>query len=97
MANNVQLVHPQGKKAIRMEKEKYEVIKGALLQYLRTSGPATQKDLLVAVSQKIKEEKRSFIGSLPWHLEWVKLDLESKKKIIRVADRSPLAYQIGRK
>ena len=94
MIDRVQLKHPQGKKATSMSREKYELLKPEILRYLRTTGNATLSDLSRAIKKQLKTNKQSFQGSLAWHLEWVKLDLEARHLISRVPNTSPQEYMI---
>jgi hypothetical protein len=96
MNDKIQLKHPQGKKPISMSKEKYDLLKPALLQCLRAQGKATFGELSSAIAKDFKSRKQPFEGSLPWHLEWVKLDLEARKAIRRVPRTSPQEYMIVR-
>lgn len=94
MNDKVQLKHPQRKKAIRMSKEKYDLLRPEVLKYLRARGNATFGELTSAIDKKFKSEGEKFQGSLPWYLEWVKLDLEARKLIRRVPDTSPQEYMV---
>ena len=96
MNDKVQLKHPQGKKPISMSKEKYTLLKPAVLKYLRTKGDATFSEISSAIQKDFKAKGQAFEGSLLWHLEWVKLDLEARKVIRRVPKTSPQAYVIVR-
>ena len=95
MDTKIQLQHPKGKRAIRMEIEKYEPIKNALLKVLSIRS-STQKELLEAVSDLFHATNVKFEGVLAWHLEWVKLDLEAKKSIIRLGNKSPIKYSLNK-
>ena len=90
----MQLNHPQGKKAIRMSKERYNLLKPAVLKYLRTKRKATFGGITKAIEKEFKTTGQIFQGSLPWYLEWVKLDLEARKVIRRVPNTSPQEYII---
>jgi hypothetical protein len=92
--DKLQLQHPQGKKAISMSKEKYDAIKQALLQFLK-GREASFAEIENAVADHFKKNKIKFEGSLPWHLEWVKLDLEAKAIIQRVPKASPVRYVLS--
>jgi hypothetical protein len=96
MNEKVQLKHPQGKKPISMSKERYNLLKPAVLRYLRTKGEATFSELSSAIEKDFKTKRQTFQGSLRWHLEWVKLDLEARKVIRRVPNTSPQEYMIVR-
>ena len=94
MNEKVQLKHPQGKKPISMDKGKYNLLKPAVLKYLRTKREATFGEISSAIEKDFKSKRQEFQGSLPWHLEWVKLDLEARKVIRRVPNTSPQEYMI---
>lgn len=95
MIQKVQLKHPQGKKSISMSREKYDLLKSRLLKFMRATGQATFNDMLRAIEQDFKASRTTFHGSLPWHLEWIKLDLEARKIIKRIAGASPQRYRIS--
>ena len=94
MDNKIQLNHPTGKKAIRMDKGKYDPLKKIILNHLKNNGEATHKEILKAIEEDFKKTKTKFEGSLEWHMEWVKLDLEAKKEIIRIADKRPIKFTL---
>ncbi len=96
MNEKVQLKHPQGKKPISMSKEKYDLLKPAFLNYLSAKGEATFSEISRAIEKDFKTKRQTFKGSLPWHLEWVKLDLEARKVIRRVPSTSPQEYMMVR-
>ena len=96
MEQKVQLKHPQGKKAVSMSKEKYDLLKQVILKYLHAQGKATFNEILSAIKKDFKRNRTKFQGSLPWHMEWVKLDLEARKVIKRVASTSPQEYVLIR-
>lgn len=94
MDDKVQLKHPQGKKPVRMSKDKYGLLRPAILNYLRKNGKATFSEITIAIEKGFRAKGQKFQGSLPWHLEWVKLDLEARKLIRRLPDTSPQEYRI---
>jgi hypothetical protein len=96
MKQRVQLKHPQGKKAVSMTREKYDLLKRAVVHYLNENGGSTFRDMSKGIERAFKAKRRPFQGSLPWHLEWVKLDLEARKVIKRVPDSSPQRYSVVR-
>lgn len=95
MEQKIQLKHPAGKKAISMDKEKYNVLEQSVLNYLKTKGESTHSEILKAVTEDFKKNKKLFEGSIEWHMEWVKLDLEATKKIKRIADTSPIKFKLA--
>ena len=95
MDNKIQLKHPTGKKAISMDKEKYGVIEKSLLICLKGKAELTHKEILHLITEDFKKNKIKFEGSVEWHMEWVKLDLEAKKKITRKADTTPIKFKLS--
>ena len=94
MEQKIQLKHPEGKKAVTMNKLKYDALKNGLLNHLKKRGELTHVELLAAINEDFKKNKIKFVGSIPWHMEWVKLDLEANKIIQRVKDTTPQKYSI---
>ncbi|MFZ1851808.1 MAG: hypothetical protein WAU15_06160 [Nitrosomonas sp.] len=94
MEQIIQLKHPAGKKAISMDKEKYGVIEKSLLNCLKAKEESTHKEILNTITEDFKKNKIKFDGSIEWHMEWVKLDLEARKKITRIADTTPIKFKL---
>ena len=94
MDQKVKLKHPQGKKPISMSREKYDLLKPMVLKYLLAKRKATFGEISVAIGKDFKTNGIKFQGSIPWHLEWVKLDLEARKIIKRVPNTTPQVYMI---
>ncbi len=92
MEAKIQLTHPAGKKAIRMDKSKYETIKKSLLNYLRTQGESTNAEILQGITEDFAKNQITFEGSIGWHMEWVKLDLEARGEVRRIGERSPVKF-----
>lgn len=80
----IELIHPEGKKAVSMDADKYELIAGAILGLLTDGTEISHNDLLIGVKDNFSKRQITFAGSVNWHLEWVKLDLEARGKIKRV-------------
>lgn len=94
MTTRIQLKHPQGKNAVSMDRVKYDSLKKALLHHLMKEGDSSQGEICQTVTKDFKKNKTKFEGSIPWHLEWVKLDLEAKGSIARVPKTSPQKYAL---
>ena len=94
MESKIQLRHRAGKKAISMEKGKYEVMKKTLLNCLSAKGPSTHTEILQALTEDFKQNNIVFDGSLEWHMEWVKLDLEAGNEIKRMDRDSPVRFSL---
>ncbi|MEP7231413.1 MAG: hypothetical protein ABI691_14225 [Ginsengibacter sp.] len=94
MEQKVQLKHPEGKKAVTMTKSKYDALKNALLNHLKEKEELTHVELLNAITEDFKMNKIKFEGSIQWHMEWVKLDLEANKIIQRLNASTPQKYTL---
>ena len=94
MDQKIQLIHPAGKKAVSIQKDKYEVLKKVILNCLKEKGESTHTEIQQAVAEDFRNSKIKFEGSLDWYLEWVKLDLEARKEIKRVSDKSPIKFSV---
>lgn len=95
MEQKIQLKHPAGKKAISMDREKYAVIEKSVLNCLKSKRELTHAEILKTLTEDFKKNKTLFEGSIEWHMEWVKLDLEARKKIKRIADTSPIKFKLA--
>ena len=96
MEQKIQLKHPAGKKAVSMDKVKYDTLKSYILTNLKEQGETTHTELLQSVTKDFKKDKVKFSGSVEWHMEWVKLDLEARKVIKRIADKSPIKFSLNK-
>jgi len=94
MEDKILLVHPEGKKGINMSVNKFNVLKSAILDVLTTHGAITHTELITKTSEEIIKNKIDFEGNLGWHIEWVKLDLESKGLIQRTKDKNKLYFSL---
>lgn len=90
----IQLKHPQGKKAVSISEDKYELLKAEIVKYLTEKTDGTFSDISKTITQNFKDEEIKFDGSLNWYLEWVKLDLEARQIIARVPKTSPQKYTL---
>ena len=95
MEQKIQLKHPAGKKAVQMDKSKYDALSHAILTHLRNVGESSHSDILQAITEDFGKNKISFDGSIEWHMEWVKLDLEARNEIKRSAGKSPITFAIS--
>lgn len=94
MEQKIQLIHPTGKKAVSIQKEKYNVLKKVILNCLKEKGESTHAEIQQAMTEDFRNNNIKFEGSLDWYLEWVKLDLEARNEIKRVSDKSPVKFTI---
>ena len=79
-----------GKKSTCILKWKYDVISKIILEILPCKGEGILfKDLSSIVSEKMDKKLQKEIGSISWYTTTVKLDLECKNKISRIASSRP--------
>ncbi len=92
----IQLTHPEGKKAISMDKIKYEALKTLFLACLKKRKVAPFQELLLDVENDLKKRKVKVEGKLEWNLFWVTLDLEAKKELYKDRTLSPIKYSLSK-
>ncbi|PKL85307.1 MAG: hypothetical protein CVV22_08565 [Ignavibacteriae bacterium HGW-Ignavibacteriae-1] len=92
----IQLKHPQGKKAVSISRDKFEILKTEIVKYLTEKTDGTFSEISKTIAQDFKEKKIKFDGSLNWYLEWVKLDLEARQIIKRVPKTAPQKYILNK-
>jgi hypothetical protein len=87
MEEKILTLHPtEGKSGVNINKEKYDLVRAAILEALRAVDDMTFKDLTQSVHVKLKDR---FDGSIPWYVTTVKLDLEARGTIARLPKTSP--------
>jgi hypothetical protein len=92
MEEKIVTLHPDPAKAgLNIRKEKYEVIRDAILRILRDKDEMLFKDLAGEVEKMIEG---GFEGSISWYVTTVKLDLEARGVIERVHGMSPQRLRI---
>lgn len=75
-------LHPEeGKRGVNISRTKYEMIRQAILDAVRSQGTITYQGLVSLVDYKLRNR---FEGSIPWYVTTVKLDLEARGEIERV-------------
>jgi len=94
MEQKIKLIHPEDKKSVTMDSGKYNILKSAVMECLKTVSELTHQELKKAVTDYLEKNKIQFTGSVPWHLEWVKLDLIARKEIKRIITKSTVKYSL---
>jgi hypothetical protein len=75
-------LHPEeGKRGVNISRTKYEMIRQAILDAVRSQGIITYHGLVSLVDYNLRNR---FEGSVPWYVTTVKLDLEARGVIERV-------------
>ncbi len=94
MAEKIQLLHPAGKNAVRMDIEKYKPIRAAILKSLSKKKAVTHTELLELVLEYFRKKKIKFNGSVEWYMEGVKLDLEANHLIVRLKEHGKQHFKL---
>lgn len=89
MEEKIQLLHPDGKNMPRMDTDKYEQMKSAIIEVLYEK-QITLKELHEELHKKLDD---TFDGKVGWHAEAVKLDLIARSLIVRTNDK-PQQYHL---
>lgn len=92
MKDTIRTLHPEKKQGVKISKEKYEMIRKAILCVLQTQKEITFMNLSRAVE---KEVNGSFDGSVMWYVTTVKLDLEARGQIKRVPNSRPQLVKLA--
>jgi hypothetical protein len=81
--------HPLGKTGRNISKQKYDMLKEAILTALNTK-ELTHTELFEYLNKNLKG---TFLGNVSWYGETVKLDLEARKMIQRTSSK-PQKYRV---
>jgi hypothetical protein len=93
--DRIQTQHPDpDKKGVRISRTKYDAIRAAILAALAEREPEVFYELLSSVEKRLGD---SFEGSIGWYYTTVKLDLEARREIERIAGTSPQQLRRTRK
>ena len=75
-------LHPEeGKKGVNINRAKYEMIRQAILNAIRSQGSISFKGLVSLIDYNLRNR---FEGSVSWYVTTVKLDLEARGEIERI-------------
>ncbi len=85
--------HPRGKQELNIAKDKYEMMKEAIISVMKEKKVLNFEELDIEC-RKLLEDK--FEGKLTWYMVTVKLDLEAKGIIQRVPNTKPQKYRLRR-
>lgn len=92
MRDQIRTLHPKKKQGVNISKEKYEIIRKAILSTLRAQKEMTFMKLTRAVE---KEVNGKFDGSVSWYVTTVKLDLEARGEVKRVPHSRPQLVKLA--
>ena len=77
--------HPLGKSGKNIDKQKYEVLKKAIVSTLQNK-ELTHTELFDRLNKSLKGK---FSGNISWYGETVKLDLEARETMERTSAKPP--------
>jgi hypothetical protein len=85
--------HPEPKKpGVRIEKSKYDLMRNAILEKLRTYGALSFEKLGNMIEEQLLKK---FDGPVIWYYTTVKLDLEARGVIRRIPNTEPQLIEIA--
>ena len=93
MKDMIRTLHPEKKQGVNISKEKYEIIRKAILSTLRIQKEMTFMALSRAVE---KDVDGNFEGSVMWYVTTVKLDLEARGTVKRVPNSRPQLVKLAK-
>jgi hypothetical protein len=92
MKDMIRTLHPEKKQGVNISREKYEIIRKAILCVLEQKKEITFMNLSRAVE---KEVNGNFDGSVMWYVTTVKLDMEARGEIKRVTNSRPQLVKLA--
>ena len=92
MSERILTLHPAGKQGVNIDRDKYELIRQAILDSLAQRGEIPFGDLSEAVAINLAGP---FDGSIGWYTVSVKLDLEARGLVARVPGHSPQVLRMA--
>lgn len=92
MKDMICTLHPEKKKGVNISKEKYEIIRQAIMATLCAEKEMTFMGLSRAVEKQVGSK---FEGSVMWYVTTVKLDLEARGEIKRVPNSRPQLVKLA--
>ena len=92
MKETILTLHPEKKQGVNISREKYEIIREAILSALHKQKEITFMNLSRAVE---KEVNGNFEGSVTWYVTTVKLDLEARGLIKCVPNSRPQLVRLA--
>lgn len=86
MSEKILTLHPQGKKGVNIDRDKYDTIAKAIIDLIKKEGTITYEKLTDQLEEELKD---TFDGKVGWYVVTVKLDLEARGIIERIPKTSP--------
>ena len=92
MKDTIRTLHPEKKQGVNISREKYDIIRKAILSALHKEKDISFMSLSRAVE---KEVNGNFEGSVTWYVTTVKLDLEARGVVKRVPHSRPQLVRLA--
>ena len=94
MRDTIRTLHPEKKQGVNISREKYEVIRNAILGVLQAQ---KHKEMtFMRLSHAVEKEVNGrFDGSVMWYVTTVKLDMEARGEIKRVQNSRPQLVKLA--
>ena len=86
MTDKIHTKHPDGKKGVNIDAEKYHMVRNTLITILKEYPEITYQEMNKLA---IRHLENRFKGSIPWYVVTVKLDMEARGIIERIPGSSP--------
>lgn len=86
MKERIRTLHPEKKQGVNISKEKYDLIRKAILSALSKEKEMSFMNLSRAVEKQVNG---NFHGSVTWYVTTVKLDMEARGEVKRVPNSRP--------
>jgi hypothetical protein len=88
-------LHPEeGKRGVNISRSRYDMIRKAILNAIRSQGTITFRGLVSLVEYNLRQR---FEGSIPWYVTTVKLDLEARGEIERIPGSGEQRLRVKKK
>ena len=88
-------LHPEvDKQGVNISRSKYDMIRQAILDAIRSQGAISFKGLVSLVEYNLRDR---FEGSVPWYVTTVKLDMEARGEIERIPGSGEQKIRLKRK
>ncbi len=92
MKDKIRTLHPEKKQGVNISKEKYDIIRSAILCVLQRQKEITFMKLSRAVEEEVNG---NFDGSVTWYVTTVKLDMEARGELKRVPNSRPQLVKLA--
>ncbi|MEM0995920.1 MAG: hypothetical protein AAGN35_02525 [Bacteroidota bacterium] len=81
MSEKIMTLHPEGKAGVNIDAQKYQTMRGTILELLTLHQPIGFSDLMKLIEGELSG---NFDGSIAWYYTTVKLDLEARGAVRRI-------------